>query len=403
MTRKRSLSRSTSVSSANVDVAPTLLAWLRDHTAAMCSLLERLARAESPSGSPEVHRRAYAVFARELEAIDYRVRAVPGPEVGDHLFARPQRRVRGAPYQLLVGHLDTVWPVGTLETMPVQLTDGEMRGPGVVDMKGGLVQMAYALRALHELGLEPVLTPVVHVASDEEVGSFDSKRHLVRLARRAARAFVLEPAFGPSGKLKTARKGVGHFRITVKGRAAHAGVAPEEGLSAILEISHQIQRLFALNDPASGITVNVGTIDGGLRANVVAPEATAEVDVRVPTLEAAAEVETAIRSLEPVEQGVVLEVAGGFGRPPMEATPRNLELFARAQSLGKLLGLPLETTAVGGSSDGNITSLYTATLDGLGPVGGGAHAVDERVAVERIPERAALLALLVLAPGQVAV
>jgi glutamate carboxypeptidase len=383
-------------------VAFALLGWLREQTPAMCGLLERLARAESPSRSPAALRRAFDVLAPELEAIGYRVRTVPSLETGDHLYARPERRARGGGYQLIVGHLDTVWPVGTLETMPVQLADGELRGPGVVDMKGGLAQMAFALRALHQLGLEPVLTPVVHVASDEEIGSIDSRRHLVRLARGAGRAFVLEPAFGPSGKLKTMRKGAGHFRVTIKGRAAHAGVAPEEGISAVLELSHQIQRLFALNDRSRGITVNVGTIDGGLRANVVAPEATAEVDVRVPTLEAATEIEAAIRGLEPVEQDVELEVDGGFGRPPMEATPRNLELYASAHALGELLGLPLEASAVGGSSDGNLTSLYTATLDGLGPVGGGAHALDERVAVDRMPERAALLALLLLAPEQAA-
>ncbi len=381
-------------------MAPVLLAWLRDHTLAMCGLLERLARAESPSRSPKASERAYAILASELEGIGYKVKAVRGQRVGNHLYARPERRARGTPYQLLIGHLDTVWPVGTLEAMPVRLADGELRGPGVVDMKGGLAQVAYALRALVELGLEPAVTPVVHVASDEEVGSFDSTRHLVRLARGAIRAFVLEPAFGPSGKLKTMRKGAGRFRVTVKGRAAHAGVAPEQGLSAILELSHQIQRLFALNDPAKGITVNVGTIDGGLRANVIAPEATAEVDVRVPTLQAAAVVEAAIRSLEPVEEGIVLEVDGGFGRMPMEATPRNLELFAHAQALGQLLGLSLESAAVGGASDANTTSLYTATLDGLGPVGEGAHSVDERAAVERLPERAALLALLLLLPAQ---
>jgi glutamate carboxypeptidase len=368
----------------------------------MCGLLEQLARAESPSEATEAHRQAYLILARELEAIGYRVKAVRGRGVGDHLYARPERRVRKVPYQLLVGHLDTVWPIGTVETMPVRLDDGDLHGPGVVDMKGGLAQMVYALRALDELDLEPALTPVVHVASDEEIGSFDSRGHLVRLARGAARAFVLEPAFGPSGKLKTARKGAGFFRITVKGRASHAGVAPEEGRSAILELSHQIQRLFALNDPARGVTVNVGTIDGGLRANVVAPEATADVDVRVPTLRDGDEVEAAIRGLEPIDPGVTVEVDGGFGRPPMEPTARNLELFARAQALGALLGLPLEATAVGGSSDGSTASLFTATLDGLGSVGEGAHAFDERVVVERMPERAALLALLLLEPGEAA-
>ncbi len=360
----------------------------------MCELLERLARAESPSRVPDAGREAFLVLARELEAIGYLVKELPGRELGGHLYARPVERAHGAPYQLLIGHLDTVWPVGTIATMPVRHDDGELRGPGVLDMKGGLVQMVFALRACSELGLEPAFTPVVHVASDEEIGSVDSRRQLVRLARGATRALVLEPGFGPAGKLKTARKGAGRFRVTITGRAAHAGVAPEQGLSAILELSHQVQRLHELNDPKQGITVNVGTIDGGLRANVVAPEATADVDVRAPTLEAAAKVEAAIRGLQPVEAGAVILVEGGFGRPPMEPTQRNLELFRHAQEAAGRLGLSIEATGVGGASDANFTSLYTATLDGLGPVGHGAHAVDEGVVIAQLPERAALLALL---------
>jgi glutamate carboxypeptidase len=294
--------------------------------------------------------------------------------------------------------MDTVWPLGTIETMPVRRRGDDLLGPGVVDMKGGLVLMLFALRALAAHGLEPALTPVALVTSDEEIGSRESLPTIVRLARGARRAFVLEAAYGPSGKLKTARKGVGWFRLTVHGRASHAGVAPEEGLSAILELSHQIQRLFALNDPSRGVTVNVGTIDGGLRPNIVAPLASAAVDVRVPTHEAAAEVEAAIRALQPVGEGLALEVEGGLGRPPMEPTPRNRSLWLEAERLGGLLGLALDEAAVGGGSDGNYASLYTATLDGLGPVGAGAHAVDERVAIPRLPERAALLALLLLAP-----
>jgi glutamate carboxypeptidase len=240
------------------------------------------------------------------------------------------------------------------------------------------------------------------VNSDEEMGSVDSRPTLERLARAAVRAFVLEPAFGADGSLKTARKSVGHFIVRVRGRAAHAGVDPQAGASAILELSHQVQRLFALNDAARGITVNVGTIDGGLRPNVVAPEAFAEVDVRVPTLEQARSVEQAIRSLTPVGDGVTLEVDGRFGRPPLEQTPRNRALWLLARDLASELGLTLDEAAVGGASDGNITSVHTATLDGLGAVGGGAHAPHEYVVSGRMPERAALLALLLLAPVVVA-
>jgi glutamate carboxypeptidase len=239
---------------------------------------------------------------------------------------------------------------------------------------------------------------VVVINSDEEVGSTDSTPLIRRLARRAARAFVLEPAFGTAGKLKTARKAVGTFTVTIKGQSAHAGIDPGAGASAILELSYQIQRLFALNDAARGITVNVGTIDGGLRPNVVAPEVHATVDVRVPTRADVAAVEAAIRGLRPVNPRTTIEVKGGIASPPMEPSPRNQALWRLAHALGRRLGLELEQAAVGGASDGNTTSQYTATLDGLGAVGDGAHALHEHVLIPRMAERAALLALLLVAP-----
>jgi glutamate carboxypeptidase len=320
--------------------------------------------------------------------------------MGDHLYARPERRRRGAPFQLLVGPMDTVWPLGTLATMPVRREGDLLYGPGVADMKGGLAVMILALRALAAHGLEPVVTPVVLVTSDEELGSVESLPWLHRLARGAGRAFVLEAPLGLAGRLKTSRKGTGWFRVVVRGRAAHAGVDPGQGRSAILELSHQIQQLFELNDPRSGVTVNVGTIDGGLRPNVVAPEASAMVDVRVPTAAAGERLEAAIRGLRPVTPGVSIEVEGRLSRPPLERTPRNRALWRAARTAAARLGLPLEETGVGGASDGNYTSLHTATLDGLGAVGVGAHAVDERIVVSSLPERAALLALLLLAPPE---
>ena len=319
---------------------------------------------------------------------------MPGQGVGDHLYARPERRVKGAPRQLLVGHMDTVWPVGTLAEMPVERRDGRLYGPGVVDMKGGLVEIVFALEALDALDLRPEVTPVVFFNSDEETGSPDSTRLIGILARGAERAFVLETGSGSDGKLKIARKGVGRFRITVRGRAAHAGTAFEDGVSAIVELSHQVGVLHALNDPARGITVNVGTIDGGLRPNVVAPEASAMIGVRAPDHESAEEVERAIRSLEPSLEGAEIEVEGGFGRPPMEPLPRNRALLETARRLGGLVGVEVEDAGlVGGGSDANTTSLYTATLDGLGPVGGGAHATHEHVRLPGMPARTALLAL----------
>jgi glutamate carboxypeptidase len=376
-----------------------LLAWLRTQEPAMVELLRELVRAESPSSEPGSHEGALALLETAFQATGYATRRIGGDGTGRHLYARPAARLRGAPHQLVVGHLDTVWPLGSVGQRPPRLVDGRLYGPGAYDMKGGLVQLVYALRALRAAGNVPTVTPVVIANSDEEIGSSDSARYIRWLASRANRAFVLEPPDGYAGRLKTSRKGVGRFRISVSGRASHAGSRPEEGISAILELSHQIQRLFALNDPLSGVTVNVGTIDGGLRPNVVAPEAGALVDVRVPTDADAVRIERAIRGLQPVLPGTSLSIAGGIGRRPMPPTPRNQALCRRAQDLGRGLELEIgEASLVGGGSDANLTSALTATLDGLGPVGDGAHAEDEHVLVSALPERAALLALLLLEP-----
>ncbi len=365
----------------------------------MASLLDRLSREESPSLEPKAHGGTFVILAAELEGLGFRVRRLRGRGTGDHLYARPARRARGAPRQLLVGHLDTVWPLGTLEEMPVRRDDGRLHGPGTYDMKGGLVQMLFSLGALGSLEIPIGATPVVLVNSDEEIGSPDSTRHLRQLACRACRAFVFEPSYGAQGRLKTARKGVGRFELTIRGRASHAGLAPEKGVSAILELSHQVQRLFELNDVDKGVTVNVGTIDGGLRANVVAPHAGAVIEARVPTAEAAEVVEEAILGLKPVQEGISIDVSGGFGRPPMERTPRNRELWEAAREAAGAIGLEIGEAAVGGASDGNTTSLYTATLDGLGPVGGDAHAINEHIEVSRMVERAALSAMLIALPA----
>lgn len=290
----------------------------------MVDLLVELARAESPSLDPEAQQGPFRILASELERTGYRVRAVRGGTTGNHLYARPRERVRGDPWQLLIGHMDTVWPIGTLDDMPLHQEDGVLFGPGVADMKGGLVEILFALRALHELDLRPSVTPVVVVNSDEEIGSRDSTRLIAALARGAERAFVLEAGEGTDGRLKIARKGGGNFVVSVRGRSSHAGADFDRGISAILELSHQVQKLFALNDPERGITVNVGTIDGGLRANVIAPAASAIVDVRVPTASAALEVERAIRGLEPVLEGATVEVHGAFHRPPMGPRPSSV-------------------------------------------------------------------------------
>lgn len=375
--------------------APELLSRLRERTPAMVELLEQLARAESPSDDVPSQRIAFAMLEELLKGLGFRTERLPGRERGDSLLAR--RPGASAGRQLLLGHLDTVWPLGTLERMPVELRDGALHGPGVFDMKGGLVQMVFALGALGELGVETPCETVVLVNADEELSSPESREHVIRLAGESDRVYVMEPAAGPSGDLKTARKGVGRFAVTVEGVASHAGLAPEAGHSAILEVSHQIQSLFALNDPANGVTVNVGTIDGGLRPNVIAPEVVAQVETRVVTAADAARVEEHIRGLEPVTDGVSLEIEGEFRRPPLERTPRNRILWAQALEAASALGIEIGEALVGGASDGNLASVHAATLDGLGAVGDGAHAAHEHVIVDRMPERAALLAMLLAA------
>jgi glutamate carboxypeptidase len=369
-----------------------LLRHLRERRGQMVALLERLALEESPSSEPNRQGRVLDLLSAPLAGCGYSVR-----RVGNHLYARPRERGRRRA-QLLLGHCDTVWPLGTTKEMPVGSEGGIVRGPGVYDMKAGLVQMVFALGAISALGLEPSVTPVVFVNSDEEVGSPGSTRHIRRLARVVERAFVMEPSLGLAGKLKTARKGGGRFSLVVEGQAAHAGLDPEGGASAILELSYLIQELFALNDPTRGTTVNVGKIDGGLSPNVVAPGCSAEVDVRVATLEDARRVQESILSLEPVTPGTKVRIEGRIGRPPMEPTPRNYLLWRRARSVGEALDLELEEATAGGASDGNTTSPYTATLGGLGAVGDGAHARHEFVYADAMVERSALLAALIMDP-----
>jgi glutamate carboxypeptidase len=377
-------------------IAQEVLGYLREQRQVLVGFLERLALAESPSTEPGAQNEVLDILSEALIEIGYAVWRLPGCWSGGHIYARPEGQ--RAPAQLLLGHCDTVWPLGTLHEIPVEVRDDVVKGPGVYDMKGGLAQMVFALRAMRDLGLRLTVTPIVFVNSDEEVGSKESTRHIRRLARAVERAFVMEPSLGPSGKLKTARKGVGRYEITVTGEAAHAGLDPEEGASAILELSYLIQALFAINDPARGTTVNVGTIDGGLGPNVIAPESSATVDVRVPTQEDALHVEETILGLKPVTPGVTLRVEGGLGRPPMERTSRNKRLWETARELGDELGLDLREGMAGGGSDGSTTSLFTATLDGLGAVGGGAHSTHEFVYTDRMVERCALLALLLMEP-----
>ena len=375
-----------------------ILKYLNENRTELMAFLKSLVTIETPSSDPATHSAALDLLEQAFCDIHYHTRRLAGSVSGGQLFARPANRTHHQPIQLLVGHVDTVWPTGTLDHMPFHEHDGKIHGPGIFDMKAGLTQMLFALRTLRAIGAETTVTPVAFINTDEEIGSRESTRQIVRLARIANRAFVLEPSLGPEGRLKTTRKGVGRFEIHVKGKAAHAGLNPESGASAILELSHQIQLLFAMNNPAKGITVNVGTIDGGLGANVVAPESVAKVDVRVPTQADAEHIEQAIHALTPATEGTEVFVTGGIGRPPMEASPGGQALWERAQSAAERLKIELEHGTAGGGSDGNTTSQFTPTLDGLGAVGEGAHAQHEHVRHDKLIERTALLALLLLEP-----
>lgn len=382
---------------STVQEAQEVRHYLSERYQEMVDFLKRLTMAESPTTEPESQAMVQTILWEAFTDLEYEVEHVAGRKTGGHLYAKSHNHEQNGRRQLLLGHTDTVWPVGTLREMPLEIDGRVMKGPGVYDMKSGLTQIVYALKALRDLKLEPAVAPVVFINSDEEIGSPESRTHIAQLARQAERALVLEPAIGLAGKLKTGRKGVGRFNIVVKGKAAHAGMEPEKGVSAILELSYLIQKLFALNEPQRGVTVNVGVIEGGMEANVIAPQSRALVDVRVPTTADAQRLESAILNLKPSRADITLEIEGEFNRPPMERTPQNQALWQTAKEVGRQLGLELEEGVVGGGSDGNLTSPFTATLDGLGAIGGGAHAPHEFVHLDKMVERCALLALLLLA------
>ena len=378
--------------------ADRVLSYLRDNQKELFAYLRRLVSAESPSSVPESQKKIHTILQETLLALEFQVELISGQRTGGHLLAKHIDRGEVGE-QLLIGHCDTVWPIGTLEKMPFTQRDGIIKGPGVYDMKGGLTQMVFALKAINHLGLKPSLRPVIFVNSDEEIGSFESEPHIHRLAQQVDRVYVLEPALGLSGKLKTARKGVGHFTVDITGKAAHAGLDPDKGRSAIKELSYVIQELYALGERDKGITLNVGIVEGGTRTNVVAPWSRAQVDVRVPTVEDAKRLEPVILNLKARTPGVEIAVKGQIGRMPMEPTEENQRLWRMAKLVGETIGLDLQHGSAGGGSDGNTTSQYVATLDGLGPVGDGAHADHEFVFADKLIERCALLTLLILAPN----
>ena len=377
--------------------AKHIVKYLKENQEDMILFLKELVEAESPSTDANSQVKIISLLKMALEKLDFWVFHMPGKKTGGFIFSRPTKRLKNNPIQLLLGHCDTVWETNTILSMPVVQDELKITGPGVFDMKAGLIQMIYALQAIRDLKLKCPLTPVIIINSDEEIGSKESESAIVKISKIADRAFVLEPPLGITGKLKTARKGIGRFTIIVKGKPAHAGLNPDKGVSAIVELSYHIQHLFSLNDFEKGITVNVGMIEGGTSANVIAAESRAVVDVRVHNSKDADFISKEILSLKPKNKDVELIVDGYFGRPPMEKTQRNQKLWKMAKNMGTLIGLDLEDSTAGGGSDGNTTSLFTATLDGLGTVGDGAHAKHEFIFTDKLIERTALLTLLLTA------
>lgn len=372
----------------------SVLGYARQHQPALIAFLRELVECESPSHDAAALQRCGQLFAE-------RIRDVADTEVlpGGHLrctFRLPGQH-RDVPQLLALGHHDTVWPLGTLAHMPFREADGRLWGPGVLDMKAGLAFFVFALRALRDLSL-PVACPVVLlVNADEEVGSPSSRPITEDEARRSRAVLVLEPGTGLDGRLKTARKGVGHYEIHVTGRAAHAGVDFTAGANAIVELAKQIEVIAGFTRVGEGITVNPGVIQGGTRSNVVPAQAMAEIDIRIATRAQEAVLAAQFAALRPFDPRCEVKVTGGLNRPPLERTPAIADLFAQARSLAAGLGIALEESATGGGSDGNFTAaLGIPTLDGLGAVGEGAHAAHESILVDRIADRTALLAHLVL-------
>jgi glutamate carboxypeptidase len=363
-------------------------------------LIRRMVECESPSDDA----RAVDTFVDLVAAEVGRFATVEtfpgGGRFGRHLlieFALPgPAKKRGE--ILALGHSDTVWPMGTLAQMPFREADGRLWGPGVLDMKAGIAFFIYAVRALRELDIPVPSRVKLLINSDEEVGSNSSRTLTQETARKAKAVLVLEPGTGLEGKLKTARKGVGGYTITVRGRASHAGVDFPAGASAIVELAWQIERVARFTNLKSGITVNPGLISGGSRSNVVAAEARAVVDIRVPRLRDAETLARKFHALKPVDKRCRLEVEGGLNRPPMERSVAIVQLFRTAQRLAREMGVAIEESMTGGGSDGNLTAaLGIPTLDGLGGVGEGAHAINESILIDRIADRTALLAKLVAA------
>ncbi len=357
-------------------------------------LLRQLVTLESPSSNKAAVDACAAFTADQLHTFGAEVQTVPQATTGNHTLATWRGGSIGMRQFLVVCHLDTVWPIGTLRHMPISEGDGKLYGPGTYDMKASVAIVLSAMRAIKDLNLTSKYPIRLLFTSDEEIGSLTSRSLIEDEAQKSALVLVMEPATR-RGALKTFRKGTGRFEMVAHGRSAHAGVDHEQGVNAIEELAHQIVRLQQMTDYAQGTTVNVGVITGGSAGNVVPERAAIEVDFRVSKMSQIEPLVTAIRSLKPVLNGARLEITGGLNRPPMERTPLMIETFEKVRRIGESIGLRLEEGSTGGASDGNLTAaLGIPTLDGLGALGDGAHAAHEHIIISSLVDRAALLATI---------
>ena len=366
-------------------------AYLQEHSDSLFADLKLLVSAESPStdkGAVD----ACGEVLREIMAqrLGASVEVVPREAYGDHLVFTVGK---GSKRTAILGHFDTVWDIGRL---PMKVEDGKFYGPGVLDMKAGLVQAIWATKALIDLELLNDREIRFLCSSDEELGSPSSREWIESEAVQCEQVLVVEPATSHTNALKIERKGTGRFDIKIKGRAAHAGNNPEDGVSAVHEMAEQILFLHGLNAPELGTTLNVGIAKGGQRTNVVADSAELSVDLRVSSVSEARRIEGLVNAMKPCLAGAQVSVTGGLVRPPLEYTPANQALFAVAQEAATALGIQIEGASVGGGSDGNFTSAVgVPTLDGLGATGVGPHAIHEHIIISDLPVRAALLAELI--------
>lgn len=371
----------------------SFLAHAQANQRKIVDLIRELVECESPSDDRAALDRFVSLIS-DVAAPIARIRRYSG----GHVRCEFQLPGRKSGQILALGHCDTVWPLGTLREMPFRESKGRLWGPGVLDMKSGVAFFLFAMRALRDLEIPVAAKVVLQLNSDEEVGSDSSRALTEDGAHRSKAVLVLEPGTGLAGKLKTARKGVGSYLVTVRGVASHAGVDFEAGASAVVELARQIERISGFTQIERGLTVNPGVISGGTRSNVIAAEARVEVDMRIARLKDSPALDRKFRELRPFDKRCSIEVSGGLNRPPMERTEGVRTLFRTARDLARELGVELEESSTGGGSDGNFTAaLGVPTLDGLGGVGEGAHAQHESILINRVADRTALLAKLVAA------